>query len=54
MRGTPGRPARNPVTGLLVQPVRMSSRTTAGDSVLPALDFQMTNPQPGSSRDQHE
>ena len=34
--------------------VAISSRATAGGSVLPALDFQITKPQPGSSRDQHE
>ena len=37
-----------------VRPVAISSRATAAGSVLPALLFQITNPQPGSSRDQHE
>src|SRR3954447_496618 len=49
----PERP-RNPVTALAVLPVEISSRTTATGSCLPALLFQITNPQPGSSRDQHE
>jgi len=43
-----------PVTGFTVRPVLISSLATAIGSCLPALDFQMTKPQPGSSRDQHE
>ena len=43
-----------PVTWRAVRPVEISSRATAAGSCLPALDFQMTNPQPGSSRPQHE
>ena len=49
----PVRPLK-PVTGFAVRPVWMSSRATAAGSCLPALPFQITNPQPGSSRDQHE
>ena len=30
------------------------SRAAAAGICLPAFDFQMTKPQPGSSRDQHE
>ena len=46
-------PARllKPVTGFSVRPVLISSRATATGSCLPALPFQITNPQPGSSRD---
>ena len=49
----PERPLK-PVTGRAVRPVAISSFATAIGSVLPALLFQITNPQPGSSRDQHE
>ncbi len=49
----PLRPLK-PVTGFSVRPVATSSRTTAAGSVLPVLDFQITKPQPGSSRDQQE
>ena len=49
----PERPLK-PVTGFAVRPVAISSRATASGSVLPALLFQITKPQPGSSRDQHE
>src|SRR3954452_19554398 len=49
----PERPLK-PVTAFSVLPVAISSRATAAGSVLPALLFQITKPQPGSSRDQHE
>src|SRR6266513_6089794 len=50
------RPARllKPVTGLVVRPRVISSRATDTGSCLPALPFQITNPQPGSSRPQQE
>jgi len=43
-----------PVTCLAVRPVVISSFATAAGSCLPAFAFQITKPQPGSSRDQHE
>ena len=49
----PERPLK-PVTARAVRPVAISSFATACGSVLPALLFQITNPQPGSSRDQQE
>jgi hypothetical protein len=62
----PERP-RKPVTAFSVLPTPGSSprsRDWRSDSIssfatdtgsdLPALRFQITNPQPGSSRDQHE
>src|SRR5919201_22104 len=49
----PERPLK-PVTARSVRPRAISSRAPAAGSVLPAFDFQITNPQPGSSRDQHE
>jgi hypothetical protein len=49
----PERPLK-PVTCFSVRPVLISSRATAIGSVLPVFDFQITNPQPGSSRAQHE
>src|SRR5215218_7345690 len=49
----PDRPLK-PVTAFSVRPLEISSRATAGGSVLPALLFQITKPQPGSSRDQQE
>src|SRR5262249_57153444 len=48
----PERPLK-PVTAFSVRPVLISSRATDTGSCLPALDFQITNPHPGSSRDQH-
>ena len=42
------------IAAFAVRPVAMSSLTTGAPRVLPALLFQITKPQPGSSRDQHE
>ena len=53
-RGRSGRAALEAGHGLSVRPVRISSLTIAAASVLPAFAFQITKPQPGSSRDQHE
>ena len=49
----PERPLK-PVTAFSVRPVLISSRATATGNCLPAFDFQITNPQPGSSRAQQE
>ena len=62
----PERP-RKPVTAFSVRPTpgssprsrdaasdAISSLATATGRILPAFFFQITNPQPGSSRDQHE
>src|SRR5439155_17136169 len=49
----PDRPL-NPVTGLAVLPVAISSLTTETGRILPAFFFQSTKPQPALALLQHE